>query len=38
MKTTIGASYQDDYLREEDHWLIAKRVGNFESQEKIEVF
>ncbi len=37
MKTTIGAIYQDDYVREEDHWLIAKRVGNFEWQEKAEV-
>lgn len=34
VKTNIGASYQDDYVRVNDSWLIAKRIGNFEWQEK----
>ncbi|PSL23011.1 nuclear transport factor 2 family protein [Chitinophaga ginsengisoli] len=37
IKTTIGAIYQDDYVRENNRWLIAKRIGNFEWQEKREV-
>lgn len=37
MKTTIGAIYQDDFVRENNHWLIAKRIGNFDWQEKREV-
>lgn len=37
MKTTIGATYQDDYVREENHWLIAKRIGSFHWQEKRQV-
>lgn len=37
MKTTIGAVYQDDYVRKDSRWLIAKRVGTFEWQEKREV-
>jgi hypothetical protein len=37
MKTTIGAIYQDDYVREDNRWLIAKRIGNFNWQEKQEV-
>lgn len=36
MKTTIGAIYHDDYIRENDRWLIAKRTGHFEWQEKRE--
>lgn len=36
MKTTIGAIYQDDYVRENNRWLIAKRIGNFDWQEKRE--
>ena len=36
MKTTIGAIYQDDYVREENGWLIARRIGNFQWQEKCE--
>jgi hypothetical protein len=36
-KTTIGAIYQDDYVRENNRWLIAKRIGNFDWQEKSEV-
>ncbi|HJT72705.1 MAG TPA: nuclear transport factor 2 family protein, partial [Chitinophaga sp.] len=30
MKTTIGVIYQDDFIRENNGWLIAKRIGNFE--------
>ncbi|WP_158799244.1 hypothetical protein [Pedobacter sp. L105] len=37
MKTCIGAVYQDEYVRENNQWLIAKRVGNFEWQDKVEV-
>jgi len=37
MKTTIGAIYQDDFVREDNRWLIAKRIGNFDWQEKSEV-
>ncbi|PBQ30906.1 bile acid 7-alpha-dehydratase [Sphingobacteriaceae bacterium] len=37
MKTTIGAIYKDDYVRIENRWLIAKRIGNFNWQEKNEV-
>ncbi|KFF03202.1 nuclear transport factor 2 family protein [Flavobacterium reichenbachii] len=36
LKTTIGAIYYDDYIREENRWLIAKRIGNFDWQEKTE--
>jgi hypothetical protein len=36
IKTTIGAIYQDDYVREENRWLIVKRIGNFDWQEKRE--
>ena len=36
MKTTIGAIYQDDYVREHNRWLIEKRTGNFDWQEKRE--
>lgn len=37
MKTTIGVIYQDDFVRENNSWLIAKRIGNFDWQEKCEV-
>ena len=37
MKTTIGVIYQDDFIRENNRWLIAKRIGNFDWQEKREV-
>jgi hypothetical protein len=36
MKTTIGAIYQDDFVRENDRWLITKRIGTFDWQEKQE--
>ena len=37
IKTTIGAIYQDDYVRENSQWLIARRIGNFNWQEKSEI-
>ncbi|OXG07078.1 SnoaL-like protein [Flavobacterium araucananum] len=37
IKTSIGATYQDEYVFENGQWLIAKRIGNFEWQDKIEV-
>lgn len=36
MKTTIGAIYQDEYVRVNNRWLIAKRTGDFIWQEKRE--
>lgn len=36
VKTTIGAIYKDNYIRIGTHWLIAKRVGTFEWQDKLE--
>lgn len=38
IKTTIGAVYEDNYIREGDRWLIAKRAGTFSWQEKTEVY
>ena len=37
IKTTIGAIYEDDYVLINNRWLIAKRIGNFNWQEKIEI-
>lgn len=37
MKTTIGVIYQDDFVRENNRWLIARRIGVFDWQEKREV-
>jgi hypothetical protein len=34
IKTKIGAVYQDTYVRENNRWLISKRIGNFDWQEK----
>lgn len=34
MKTSIGVIYQDEFVRINDHWLIAKRKANFDWQEK----
>jgi ketosteroid isomerase-like protein len=36
IKTTIGAIYQDNYVREGNRWLISRRIGNFEWQEKCQ--
>ncbi|MDJ1480925.1 nuclear transport factor 2 family protein [Cytophagaceae bacterium YF14B1] len=37
IKTSIGAIYQDTYIRQNNRWLITERIGNFEWQEKHEV-
>lgn len=37
IKTTIGATYQDDYIRENNRWLIERRIGTFDWQDKIEI-
>ena len=34
LKTTIGATYEDDYIRLKNRWFVAKRIGNFEWQDK----
>ena len=34
MKTTIGAYYTDDFVRQDGHWLIAHRKATFAWQEK----
>ena len=34
MKTTIGVIYQDEFVRENTQWLIAKRKANFNWQDK----
>ena len=36
MKTTVGAIYKDDYIREDDRWIIEKRIGHFKWQEKTD--
>lgn len=33
IKTTMGVYYNDDYIKENNHWLIAKRKSNFTWQE-----
>ncbi len=37
MKTSIGVSYEDEYVRENHRWLIAKRRSVFDWQEKREL-
>lgn len=37
IKTTIGAIYKDDYIRKGSRWLIAKRIGTFDWQDKLEI-
>ncbi|AMR30060.1 bile acid 7-alpha-dehydratase [Mucilaginibacter sp. PAMC 26640] len=37
IKTTIGAIYKDNYIRMGNQWLISKRVGTFDWQDKTEV-
>lgn len=37
IKTSIGATYQDEYIFENGQWLVAKRIGNFQWQDKIEI-
>lgn len=35
IKTTIGATYQDDYIRADGQWLVSKRISNFRWQDKM---
>ncbi len=37
IKTTIGATYDDEYIRINNQWFISRRVGNFRWQDKTEV-
>lgn len=37
IRTNIGAVYDDEYVWIENHWLIARRIGNFEWQVKDEI-
>lgn len=37
IKTTIGATYEDNYIRINNQWLINKRIGNFNWQDKTEI-
>ena len=37
MKTSIGVYYQDEYVRENNRWLIAKRRSVFDWQDKREL-
>lgn len=36
VQSKIGAIYEDCYVRENNRWLITKRIGNFQWQEKNE--
>lgn len=35
VKTSVGAVYQDDYIRKDDRWYIEKRIGCFKWQDKL---
>jgi hypothetical protein len=37
MQTAIGVIYNDDYVRENGRWLIARRRSVFDWEEKREV-
>jgi hypothetical protein len=37
IKTNIGAVYYDSFVRENNRWLIAQRIGHFNWQEKCEL-
>lgn len=37
VKTTIGATYEDDYIRVHHKWLVSKRVGCFKWQDEAEI-
>lgn len=37
IKIYIGATYNDEYVFENGQWLVAKRIGNFQWQDKIEI-
>lgn len=34
VRTTIGATYEDEYIRVNSQWFVSKRVGNFNWQDK----
>ncbi|MFN3021953.1 hypothetical protein ACK1KB_13395 [Chryseobacterium sp. TY3] len=36
-KTTVGAISDDEYIRVNNQWLVTKRVGHFNWQDKTEV-
>jgi hypothetical protein len=37
MKTTIGVSYKDEYVRQNGKWFIANRISNFNWQDTQEI-
>ncbi|RFM32561.1 nuclear transport factor 2 family protein [Chitinophaga silvisoli] len=37
IKTTVGATYEDEYIRVNGQWLVSKRVGNFNWQDKAAI-
>lgn len=37
IKTSIGATYNDEYIFENGQWFLAKRIGNFHWQDKMEI-
>ncbi len=37
MKTTFGIYYNDEYVKQDDKWLIAKRISNFKWQSVEEI-
>jgi hypothetical protein len=37
MKTAIGVYYNDEYVKQDGHWLIAKRKATFAWQDKTEL-
>ncbi len=37
LKTTIGIRYQDEYVRQNNRWLISRRISHFDWEEKQEL-
>lgn len=37
IRTTMGVRYNDEFVRNNGHWLISKRISNFAWQDKQEV-
>lgn len=37
VKTTVGATYEDEYICTNNQWLVSKRVGYFKWQDKKEI-
>lgn len=35
--TTVGAVYKDRYVRQDDRWLIDRRIGDFLWQQESEI-